>query len=652
MSKQQKKEKISKTFLSLLPRNIKSKAYIKNIIINQGKNKKTFPNNNVHNTDNILEKSKLKEDPLINEVIYNLLRTEKELKQKITKFNYNEKLLKSNSYINIFNKSPQNISKDKTFIKEKINFFEKSKDVCLSKLNYIKSQIDMLYHQQNKISGQLDKKINSNLTQLNKSMSSQNIFEKKMKDLQVEHRRRTLAMEKDLKISNGKKLRKIYELKKEQENKKNEILKNMRDKEREDIKNRKNKNMENVINLRKYINVKPKNENYLYKKILKNYLDKELFLVKKENLNRKNIMKHINSQEFIEMEKNYLDQKEQHEIESKQKIQNLKQEWAERQKLLPTYINSYTKRVNEENEKIAKEKELKIQKIKELKNNQIEFSKKLPCPIKLVKEKILKNKQPQNNQIFNRFFVNSKNYSDVIRKKNYSFRKIKIKIKEGNKSFDNSDKSIISDRNKDDRKNKKIKIYDYLLERRNLKKEKYGMKANDIRKYLKNNGLNETTLDMAKRKLEYLDEQKNQKLRLLNYKGGIAKNPELTEEMFDIMFDAINARISLIEEIDNKFNGNNNEDNDEKHLNRNEKNKSNLNKEADNNIKNGSIDKNFENKNEIKKIESSTMINNNKNNKLKEKNPLPVKEEDEDEEVEIEEEIEEEVEVEEEVEDK
>ena len=155
--------------------------------------------------------------------------------------------------------------------------------------------------------------------------------------------------------------------------------------------------------------------------------------------------------------------------------------------------------MNEENEKIAKEKELKIQKIKELKNNQIEFSKKLPCPIKLVKEKILKNKQPQNNQIFNRIFVNSKNYSDVIRKKNYSFRKKKIKIKEGNKSFGNSDKSIFRDRNNSDRKNKKIKIYDYLSERRYLKKEKYGMKTNDIKKYLKNNGLNETTLDMAKK---------------------------------------------------------------------------------------------------------------------------------------------------------
>jgi hypothetical protein len=177
------------------------------------------------------------------------------------------------------------------------------------------------------------------------------------------------------------------------------------------------------------------------------------------------------------------------------------------------------------------------------------------------------------------------------------------------------------------------------------------MKTNDIKKYLKNNGLNETTLDMAKRKLENLDEQKNQKLRLLNYKGGVAKNPELTGELFDIMFDAINARISLIEEIDNKCNGNNNENNDENHLNRNEKNKSHLNKEADNNIINGSNDKNVENKNGIKKINSSTEINNNsKNYKLKEKNPLPVKEEDEEEE--IEEEIEEEVEVEEEVEDK
>ena len=625
--------------------------------MSQGKNRKSPSTRKISNTDNILEQSKSKEDPLINKVIFNLLRTENELKQKITKFNYNEKLLKSSSYINIFNKSPQNISKDKTFIKEKINFLEKNKAVCLSKINYIKSQIDMLYHQQSKISGQLNQKINSNLTRLNKSMSSQNLFQEKMKVLQVEQRRRTLAMEKDLKISNEKKLRRIYQLKKDQENKKNEILKDMRDKEREDIKNRKNKNMEIVINLRKYINVKPKNENYLYQKLLKNYLDKESYLVKKENMNRKNIMKHINSQEFIDMEKTYLEQKEQHEIDSKEKIKNLKQEWAERQKLLPLYINSFTKKVNEENEKMSKEKELKIQKIKELKNNQIEYCKKLPCPARLIKDKMPEDKKAKNIQIFNRIFVNSKNYSDIIRKKNICIKKKRIKSKEDNKSFEDSRSNSIGNKTKKI-KNRKIKIYDYLSERRQIRKEKNNINSNDIKRFIKKNGLDETTIDMAKRKLENLDEKKNQKLRLLSYRGGVAKNPELTEELFDIMFDSINARISLIKEIDNKLNGNQINTTEEKeanNFNKNENSKSNSPKAVENNIKNNA-NKNMDNENEnkklkspvvSKKLKSPVVINN--NNKLKEDKQSQVKEPDDKEEIEeeIEEEVEEEVEVEE-----
>ena len=38
--------------------------------------------------------------------------------------------------------------------------------------------------------------------------------------------------------------------------------------------------MENFVNRKKYINEKPKKEQYLYQKILKNYIDKEKNLVK------------------------------------------------------------------------------------------------------------------------------------------------------------------------------------------------------------------------------------------------------------------------------------------------------------------------------------------------------------------------------------
>ena len=153
-----------------------------------------------------------------------------------------------------------------------------------------------------------------------------------------------------------------------------------------------------------------------------------------------------------------------------------------------------------------------------------------------------------------------------------------------------------------------------------------------LKKYIKNNGLNETTLNMAKYRLENLDKQKNQKLLLLKCNGGVAKNPEMAEELFDLMFDTINARIELINEIDNKFNGGGSaeEDND---LGLIKNNKSNVNDEFNNNNNNNKKkDENLNNKNRIQNINSNVIYNDNK--KIKENEEYE----------EVEEEIEEEVE--------
>ena len=93
-------------------------------------------------------------------------------------------------------------------------------------------------------------------------------------------------------------------------------------------------------------------------------------------------MKHIDSQEFLEMEKSYQERKVQLEENNKETKKALKKEWNERQKLIPNYINPFIKIINEEQEKIEQEKELKIQKIIQHKNNMINFSNKLRNPKK------------------------------------------------------------------------------------------------------------------------------------------------------------------------------------------------------------------------------------------------------------------------------
>ena len=82
-------------------------------------------------------------------------------------------------------------------------------------------------------------------------------------------------------------------------------------------------------------------------------------------------------------------------------------------------------------------------------------------------------------------------------------------------------------------------------------------KTNDIRKLIKENGLDENMLKMAKSKLEILDEKKKQKALLLKLNGGIANKPDLGEEICDLMIDSIQARLSIIQEIEN-LDGNDN----------------------------------------------------------------------------------------------
>ena len=82
-------------------------------------------------------------------------------------------------------------------------------------------------------------------------------------------------------------------------------------------------------------------------------------------------------------------------------------------------------------------------------------------------------------------------------------------------------------------------------------------KTNDIKKLIKENGLDENMLKMAKSKLEILDEKKKQKSLLLKLNGGIANKPDLGEEICDLMIDSIQARLSIIQEIEN-LDGNDN----------------------------------------------------------------------------------------------
>ena len=123
-------------------------------------------------------------------------------------------------------------------------------------------------------------------------------------------------------------------------------------------------------------------------------------------------------------------------------------------------------------------------------------------------------------------------------------------------STDNKINHNINNTDKNNKSNiySKKSIPDYLAEKRNKQKPKLNnIYANDIKKFLKKSGITENSLLMSKCRLDFLKEKKEQKNKLLKLNGGIAKNPEVGEELYNISLNIIKGKLAIIEEIEKKF---------------------------------------------------------------------------------------------------
>lgn len=557
---------------TLLPSNIGARSYFKRV--------QKYVSNNKSNLGRIKEEKKNtsmenNKDAFSTKVIKNLIRTEKELQKKIKKIQENEKLFKSKSYLKYFNKNPINLKKDLDIIKSKVNDLSKNKNFMMSRADYINNEIYNLQNKKDIESGDFKNKILQNMNKLKQNLES--MKEKHQGNKSSDN-------------MNDYKFVKLVDYKEEEKIKEEQkllALKHMRDIEREEVKKRKEKNQEELMKIMKYRNLKPKKGYYLYEKLYNNYLDREDNLVKKENAKRRAYMRHIDSQEFIEMERSYIERKIQLEESIKERNHSLKQEWTERQKLIPSYINPFLKQLNEEREKTEQEKELKLQKLIENKNNMKNFSNKL-LKHKKWKEKIDNNmlsNKASKNKVFNQNLSFKNQYGDKIRirmmkKIEKSKEKNKEKEKKENinsKNINNinvisskltKEKSTITNTHENYQNkvekieknlfNKRIEIPDYLAEKRKkLKPKLNNIYANDIKKYLQKSGVTENSLLLTKYKLDYLKQKKKQKDFLLKYNGGVANNPEIGEELFNISLNIIKGKLAIIEEIEKKCDENN-----------------------------------------------------------------------------------------------
>ena len=586
---------LNDNYKNLFPNNLGSNAYISDIA------KKSHKNNEIQNEQNKKFKVYFPKydgkiyDPTINKALNILKQNEEQIIKDIHKINNNINLLKNETSMNNVN-NIHDLNKEKKKIEDKIKVLEKEKSLFIEKLEEIKNRRNSMNYQQEKELGIIEKnkklKLKKFIDDLNNKEKNE-IIEEKIKKIQEDSKKLQLKMKSDLEEVINKKNFKMDQLEKEKEDKIKKYLNDMKEEEKKYIKTRNQKAKEQLLKLKESQlenNKEQKNKKtmHLYKKIEDTFLKNEEDKVKIENKSRKEKMKHIDLNEFNELAKNFDEMKSKQLYESKLKIKKQREIWSQRYKLIPEYVNPLNKVIEEEKNIMKKKEQEKILEMQKLKDLQKQY--KVPKPLIIAKEKTI-DIVDQRKQKSKKILIKSSSYSDVIRQKMMvKFNTTKNKKEKGEEADTNINKAkdIINfklpliclkekyrkvnksfEKDKNNNQNHELST-DYLNQRRLIneknreRKRNLGelsnldySKTNDIRKLIKENGLDENMLKMAKSKLEILDEKKKQKSLLLKLNGGIANKPDLGEEICDLMIDSIQARLSIIQEIEN-LDGNDN----------------------------------------------------------------------------------------------
>ena len=586
---------LNDNYKNLFPNNLGSNAYISDIA------KKSHKNNEIQNEQNKKFKVYFPKydgkiyDPTINKALNILKQNEEQIIKDIHKINNNINLLKNETSMNNVN-NIHDLNKEKKKIEDKIKALEKEKSLFIEKLEEIKNRRNSMNYQQEKELGIIEKnkklKLKKFIDDLNNKEKNE-IIEEKIKKIQEDSKKLQLKMKSDLEEVINKKNFKMDQLEKEKEDKIKKYLNDMKEEEKKYIKTRNQKAKEQLLKLKELQlenNKEQKNKKtmHLYKKIEDTFLKNEEDKVKIENKSRKEKMKHIDLNEFNELAKNFDEMKSKQLYESKLKIKKQREIWSQRYKLIPEYVNPLNKVIEEEKNIMKKKEQEKILEMQKLKDLQKQY--KVPKPLIIAKEKTI-DIVDQRKQKSKKILIKSSSYSDVIRQKMMvKFNTTKNKKEKGEEADTNINKAkdIINfklpliclkekyrkvnksfEKDKNNNQNHELST-DYLNQRRLIneknreRKRNLGelsnldySKTNDIRKLIKENGLDENMLKMAKSKLEILDEKKKQKSLLLKLNGGIANKPDLGEEICDLMIDSIQARLSIIQEIEN-LDGNDN----------------------------------------------------------------------------------------------
>ena len=495
----------------------------------------------------------------------NLKLEEEFLKKNLAKLEQNKILIENGVPL-------KNNIVDTNIRKSQLKNISDIKENLVSKLLKINQKIDILLNEEKLRNKGRVKQYYDNLED---SQEQYNLHLVKLQE--VENMQRAKFNE-DLKLASEKKQKELEKKEKEIEDKKNQYLKNMKDKERENFLRRKKDVDEKLEKTKKFINEKfsKKISDYRFYKYKENFENSEKKLIDKVNMVKKDSL--VTQKEIQELSKKIKEQKKLLSEDAEEKKKQLLKLWTYRSQTLPIYKHPLTIKLEEEQIlKLEKEEEEKKKK------EYLELEKRNYKPPKVVINEKLKTqretrKDKTDKESVLRTELNNKKKLDKFKFTPITSAKNMKIIHELSQELNNNNyidydevKSMIGKRSKKILKPihilhpKPDKPIDYLTQMI-MEKDKKKSKSNDndngkekltdfdINKIFDKNkekGNIIESIKMAKIHTETIDNKVQQKKQMLRINGGYLNNPELGDEVGDLLIESISNKLKIM----NKLNG-------------------------------------------------------------------------------------------------
>ena len=484
------------------------------------------------------------------------------LNSKLQQILLNEKYLKNEGNIENLNLSDKYVSLvDQNIYENKKIILENKKEQLITKISQIEEDLKTL-----SLSGDELSRRNRIKHYLQNFEKDKKIIESRAKKYYQESIERNKRIENDLNKKYDK-MKKEYEEKKAEEKARQiETLKKMKEKEKLILEKRTKENDEKYNKYKPYLSRKMKEniKDYLFIKKEETYKNEEQKLVEKENLRRKEKMK-IDFNEINDFGKNVNEHIEKTKTEQNERKKKLLSEWKERKSSLPNYTLNLNRNKGETEEENT-EKENEMQTLREKKEK-----------MKIFAYDIKNNKQPEiNEKLKNKrmLLIQSLENPKLAAKLSHKllFQKYKRFSDEANKESNNNKnlnkvKKEIKLNNSLSPKRSKQKLFplhpksktriDYLTEmitkkekkkslsnekdlNEDFNKEKWNKEIND-----KNGNVLEN-IDYIKQQAKLIDNKVKQKEQYLKLTGGVENNPEVGNEMSELIIDSIGAKLTIL----------------------------------------------------------------------------------------------------------